>query len=371
MNKEKNNTKVGILTLPLKGNYGGVLQAFALLTFLKNKGYNAYLVDRQWDARRKKTIVYYFQKYFFHNYIIKNVKKFCDKWIQPRTYKIDTQEKMDAINKEGFDAFIVGSDQVWRVEHIGGIKNNFFLDFVKDNNVKKLSYAASFGKDTVDGSKEKLAEISKLMKEFDGISVRENSGIKLCKEVFDVDAIQVLDPTLLLNAKDYLPIIEKKYQKRLTKCLTVYVLDTKKEKWDIIRNVAQKLGLEINSINYKKNPSLIIKNRGLDFYNYVYPPMSNWLRGFRDADFIVTDSFHGMLFSVIFKKQFLIIGNVKRGLARFNSFLKMLNLEHRLITENTKDYLDTIENNIDFEKVYEILEQERYKSEMFLNNKLS
>ena len=82
------------VTLPLKGNYGGVLQAFALQTFLKQQGCNAVLIDRQWDARKNKTIIYHIQKFVFHHIIRKNVMNFCDKWIQPKTRKIDSQEEM-------------------------------------------------------------------------------------------------------------------------------------------------------------------------------------------------------------------------------------------------------------------------------------
>ncbi|WP_318311064.1 polysaccharide pyruvyl transferase family protein [Flagellimonas crocea] len=362
--------KVGILTLPLKGNYGGVLQAYALLTFLKKKGYNAFLVDRQWDIRKKKTISYWIQKFFFHHFLIKNVKRFSDRWIVPRTNKIDSQSEMINLNKDNFDAFIVGSDQVWRVEHTGGVKNNFFLDFVEDPNVKRISYAPSFGKDSVDVKEKERKTISKLLKKFTAISVRESSGIDICKNQFDVDAIQVVDPTLLLSAKEYLPIIESKINRSQTKVLTTYVLDNSFEKNEKIQEIANVLGLKVKSINYKKNPSLLLKKPSLDIYNYVYPSVSNWLRGFQEADFVVTDSFHGTLFSIIFRKQFIVIGNEKRGMARFQSILSMLELEDRLITSSDKSYIDLLDKPIDYSKTEKILSKEIAKSSDFLLNAL-
>ncbi|MDV7187799.1 polysaccharide pyruvyl transferase family protein [Lutibacter sp. TH_r2] len=368
MSKLKTKLKIGILTLPLKGNYGGVLQAFALLTYLKNEGYNAYLVDRQWD-RSKKTIGFYVQKFIYHEIIRGKVKKFCDKWINPKTFSIDSQEKMQQLNKEDFDAFIVGSDQVWRVENVGGVKNNYFLDFISDKKVKKIAYAASFGKDTVDGSDEKILKISKLLKDFNAISVREDTGVNICHDVFKVEASHVLDPVFLINKKEYLKTIDKNL-KPLENTLITYVLDYNKKNEIIINDIAKKLNLKIQSINYKKDPALLIKNKALDFYNYRYPSVSNWLRGFRDADFIVTDSFHGTMFSVIFGKQFIVIGNEKRGLTRFTSFLKSVGLLNRLVLPSQGVDMDTVFEKIDYEKVNKILKIEKIKSKSFLETSI-
>lgn len=363
--------KIGILTLPLKGNYGGVLQAYALLTFLKSKGYDAHLVDRQWDRRDHPTLKYYIQKFIFHYIIRGKIKRFCDKWINPKTFSINSQEKMLTINSEGFDAFIVGSDQVWRIEHIGGVKENYFLDFVQNKSVKKISYAASFGKDSVDGSPEYLNKIAKLMQDFDAISVREESGVEICEKVFGVKAKHVIDPVLLLEKEDYLKILKK--EKIITKknTLTIYVLDTTPEKLKIIERVSKKLNLKINSINYRKNPAKLTQE-GLkfDIYNYLYPSLTNWLSGFRDADFVITDSFHGMLFSIIFKKQFFVIGNENRGLARFSSFLKLIKHEERLINYKNLFDISLLDNEINFTEVYKILEQEKVAATSFLNTSI-
>lgn len=371
MNSLISKKKVGILTLPLRGNYGGVLQAFALQTFLKQNGFEAYLVDRRWDIRNNKTLSYYIQKFVFHYVIRKKVMDFCDEWIVPKTAKIDSQAQMKAINKANFDAFIVGSDQVWRLEHIGGVKDNFFLDFVESPKVKKIAYAASFGKDSVDGSPERLKKVSLLMQKFNAISVREKSGVSICSDVFDVKAEHVIDPVLLLNYEDFLPIIEMKHSKKLNQKLITYVLDDSEENKALIKSASLELGLEIESINYKKDPALLLKNKAFDFYNYIYPSVSNWIRGFRDADFIITDSFHGTVFSILFKKQFIVIGNEKRGLARFNSILGKLGLTHRLLTDSNKFNKSMLFDKIDYESVFDLLEIERKKSKSFLLDALN
>lgn len=362
--------KIGVLTLPLKGNYGGVLQAFALVEFLKINGHDAYLVDRQWDAREKKTLVYYIQKFIFHDIIIKNVKNFCNEWINPKTNKIDTQQGMKSLESQNFDAFVVGSDQVWRIEHTGGVKNNYFLDFVTNSAVKKIAYAASFGKDSVDGDSQKLKEVSALLKSFDAISVREDSGVTICNDVFDMAAIHVLDPVLLADKEIFEPIIDKKLKSKLNKTLTAYVLDDSPEKLSIIAEVGEKLGLTIKSVNYKKDPALLLKNKALDIHNYIYPPVENWLQGFRDADFVVTDSFHGMMFSIAFNKQFLVIGNERRGLARFTSFLSEFGLLDRLITTKNPFKPTILEDQIDYLQVNDKLANWKLKSRSFLLNAL-
>jgi hypothetical protein len=363
--------KIGVLTLPLKGNYGGVLQAYALLSHLKQAGHDVYLVDRQWDAPANKTIRYRVQKYLFHNVLRRNVKNFCSKWIVPTTERIDNQQHMNQFGKQGFDAIIVGSDQVWRLEHTGGVKNNFFLDFVSNKNTKKISYAASFGKDNVDGDQKELSRVSELLKQFNSISVRETTGVKICKEVFDVDSVQVVDPTLLVDREVYERVLEKKYVKKLKNTLTTYVLDDQPEKIQVIEKVANTLNLTAKSINYKKDPAKLLKGKlNLDFYNYTYPPVENWIRGFRDAEFIVTDSFHGMVFSVIFEKQFIVIGNEKRGLTRFTSFLSALNLNNRLITTTNPYSSEIIDKKINYTDVNIQLTKLKNYSKIFLSEAL-
>lgn len=363
--------KIGVLTLPLKGNYGGVLQAYALVSFLKMNGHDAYLVDRQWDARRKKTLVYYIQKFVFHDIIIKNVKNFCNERIYPKTQRIDSQDGMKILEKEKFDAFVVGSDQVWRLEHIGGVKNNYFLDFVGNDRIKKIAYAASFGKDTVDGDVNKFQEISELLKQFTAISVREDSGVKICKEIFNVDATHVLDPVLLVDKAIFEPIIEQKYRSKLVNTLTAYVLDDTNEKLAIISAAAKNLNLKIKSVNYRKDPAFLLENKSLDIYNYVYPPVENWLRGFRDAEFVITDSFHGMMFSIAFNKQFFVIGNEKRGFTRFTSFLHEFGLSNRLITSANPFDESMLEKKIDYDLVNKKLDDWKIKSRLFLLNALN
>ncbi len=359
--------KVGIMTLPLRGNYGGVLQAYALQRFLKNNQVNAILIDRAWDRSESSGLLYQVQKFIFHHFIWRNVIQFSKKWIQPRTNKIASQIEMMKINEHGFDAIIVGSDQVWRVEFTGGVKNNYFLDFLKNDATKRIAYAPSFGTKDWKGTPEQTAKIKKLLKKFTAISVRERSGVTICKDFFGVNTENVLDPTFLLDKDEYLNILPKKFRKKNSVKLVTYILDKSEIKCELIKGIAKRKRLTVKSINVKKNPMDLRKKVALDIYNYAYPSVYSWIRGFRDADFIVTDSFHGTVFSIIFQKQFIVFGNNHRGMERFISILETLGLSDRLIYDlETADLNPIIDKIIDYDIVKSKLDVEIEKSKRFL-----
>lgn len=272
------------------------------------------------------------------------------------------------INEMDFDAVIVGSDQVWRVENTSGVGNNFFLDFIKDDNIKKLSYAASFGIDDINCSSSQLKEINSLIDDFDAVSVREESGVDICKNKFNISAVRLLDPTILLEKSDYLDLVneEVKFDNKL---LTTYVLDKTNERKKIISEISNKKDLKVNSVNTELQ-SFDVKNLLLNIDKIVLPSIEQWIKGFIEADFIVTDSFHGTLFSILFNKQFVSIGNKKRGLTRFKTILEIFGLEERLIL-SYDDLTDRLlDKRIDYGKVKEILKNERKKSLYFLSENL-
>lgn len=363
-----NKKKVGILTLPLDYNYGGVLQAYALYTTLNNSGYEAHLINRRWDNNRKD-IIYKTKKLIYKNFVMKNFTKFIKNNFNNITSEITSQEDMKEVDNLNFDAIIVGSDQVWRLEHTNGVKNNYFLDFIENKNTKKISYAASFGKDKIECNTDRKKIITKLLSEFDAVSVREDSGVSICKKEFNCDATQVLDPTLLLSKEEYLkllPIDKKSIQKNI---LTTYILDKSNENQNIIDKVAKYKSLNNNPINHAID-SFNIKGLLLNINKINLHKISNWIKGIDDAEFIITDSFHGVVFSIIFNKQFICIGNKGRGLARFTSLLKIFGLEDRMVF-SIDDITDELLNkNIDFKMVNDILAKKQKESLQFIKNNI-
>ncbi|MCT7523340.1 polysaccharide pyruvyl transferase family protein [Aliarcobacter cryaerophilus] len=370
--------KIGILTLPIAENYGGILQAVALYKYLNNQGHDVvfiYKITKEvlWKRIIRKILL----KIPFHN--LKNIKinhKLKIEWkkrkafhrvfIEREILKIseDLYTKQDLENftkKEKFDAIIVGSDQVWRKTYINDkYYKSYFLDFVDANITKKIAYAASFGKDYWEG-KDDIDDISKLLKDFTAISTREKSGIDICKNIFTYSKVKhVLDPTLLMNKEFYKNEIISKYEiKKTLKCgLVTYVLDEEDEKKEIINFI--KDNLDIDSINHLK---------GFNKERVIFS-VPEWLSSFENADFVVTDSFHGMVFSIIFEKDFIVIGNESRGMDRFMSLLNLLGLENRLILKKFELEGCKLEK-INFNKVKEILNEERILSEEFLIEALS
>lgn len=364
--------KVGILTLPLRGNYGGVIQAYALQRFLKKNEIDAHLINRKWDLTREPGLIYKIQRFIFQNVFWRQVLSFSERMILPRTRVIRSQEEMQLIGKQDYNAFVVGSDQVWRVEFTGGVGDNYFLDFVNDPKILKISYAASFGTDIWKGSPQQTAKIKKLIMQFNSVSVREKSGLELCKKHFGIEAKHVLDPAFLLSKEDYIELLPEKYNKSIKSKLITYVLDENPKIKEHIKHIAKSQGLEVQSINVKKDPNNLRKRIHFNVFSYVYPSVYQWLRGFRDAEFIITDSFHGTVFSIIFQKQFIVLGNEHRGLSRFLSLLSLLGLEDRLTKETSsiQDLMDISMRKIDYDKINKILQIEIDNSKEFLLSSL-
>ncbi len=335
--------KIGILTLPIKTNYGGILQAYALLAFLKKQGYDAWFIRRRWNSEGQG-LIHKLSKWFYHTIIIRKFNKFINQYIQPQTEVIDTRGKVKTLLNRGFDAFVVGSDQIWRMRHVYGADYNYFLDFTSESQVKRIAYAASFGVDFWDDThpEQSIPIVKELLKKFNSISVRENSGIGLCQSLFNVDAMHVIDPTLLLDKEEYIDNFElqTEYEK---KYLAVYILDTNKDKEKIITSISKKIQLPIKQLNIGSD--LVAKFLPSQLSELVKPGVKEWLNGLLNADYVITDSFHGLVFSIIFEKQFMVIGNKRRGLTRFVSLLSLFGLEKRLVM-NFKEFT----MNLDFLK---------------------
>jgi hypothetical protein len=370
--------KIGILTLPLFDNYGGILQAIALYKFLHNQGHEVVLLNK--DTHKviwKKIIIAILLKIPFHNF--KNLKSndktekklqkrreyhrgFIEKELFSISHNLYTKQDLeDYVNKENFDAIIVGSDQVWRKEYLyDKYYKSYFLDFVDRRKTKKIAYAASFGKDHWEGTDD-IDDISELLKDFSAISTRESSGIDICRDSFRYfDAKHALDPTLLMGKEFYLDEIILKYDVAniIHGGLVTYVLDEAQEKKTVI-----------DFISKSQNINNVCHLKGFNSSKTMYS-VPQWLAAIAYADFVVTDSFHAMVFSIIFEKNFLVIGNYNRGLARFTSLLSLLGLDDRLIF-NENDLNDRTMIDIDYVTVNKKLAENQAISVNFLMHSLN
>jgi hypothetical protein len=330
--------KIGILTLPFEPNYGWILQLYALKTIIENCGYSVYVINRKWDVVKKHGFIYKIKKWLYYNILCCKICRFEKKHFI-KTMEISSQENMSLIGQYNFNAIVVGSDQVWRIEHTRCVKYNFFLDFINSFATKKIAYAASFGTDTWGGNSEETIHIKKLLRDFDFISVRENSGVDLCKQIFNLDVVNLVDPSLLLEMADYDNLIEST-TKPIKSILTTYILDFTNDKKKLIHILEKEFCLSINYLYPKRKNKITI-----------YKSIENWIFNIKNAEFVLTDSFHGMVFSIIYKKQFIVYANKSRGLTRFTSLLEQLGLMDRLIYHSQDLDIKNVKKKIDYEDV--------------------
>lgn len=377
--------KIIIVTQPLRANYGGLLQAFALQKICKNLGHDA--STDLYGRTHPSTLVQFFKVQFIYSNAFIGIRKLISKFIPSKRkellYSIQLKETNRFIDKNistcklfnsfnkinrkllsTCDAIIVGSDQVWRTacSHLP----SYFLNFTSDTTIKRIAYSASFGIDNWSQFNPELTdECEMLAQRFTAISVREDSGLDLCKKHLHVDATHTLDPTMLLNKDDYLKVIEDSDSSTHDKSMMTYVLDNSPEKHKLIDYLANKL--KLTPIQVMPQEQLSSSTRNYDAC--VSPPVSDWLRGFRDAEFVLTDSFHGTVFAIIFNIPFLSIVNKSRGAARFESLLKLFHLENRLI-ESIEDITDAHLKPIDFAPVNAAWNEQKEHSLRYLKDAL-
>lgn len=333
-------SKVAILTQPLGANYGGILQAFALQYVLREMGHQPITIDRRGSQDRLRTLASLAKGGLLwmagrqrrirrwpspkeSETICRHTNRFVSEHITT-SVPITTTDKLRRYTEQGeFDAYIVGSDQVWRKAY-SPYMPNYFLDFLpEDSQAKRIAYAASFGISKWEFTEAETQLYSRLAKRFDLISVREDSAVALCREHLGVEATHVLDPTMLVDRSVYEELAMSRYAHPSKGDLFCYILDRTPEKSLLVRETASEQGLtpfEIMPREYRNLPL------GADLSTVVMPPVEQWLRSFMEATYVITDSFHGTVFSILFEKPCIVIQNASRGNDRFQSLLKMLSV---------------------------------------------
>lgn len=323
--------KIALLNLQYDNNYGGNLQRYALVTVLQGMGHDVTHLNLRFNYIKKR---WYSQLYrIIRGFAVKMIKRekigvfedykrqiaynrkcavtdvFYNKYVnhtKPIFFKRDLCRYLN------YDVFMVGSDQVWRkkIAAIYGI-STFFFDYLPDDSEKKrIAYGVSFGTDINELDKQDLSFLTPLYRKFDAVSVREDSALDLIDSYhwYSPKPIQVLDPTLLLNKYNYSLLIDNGKTHPLKGNLFCYILDMTAEKQKLIDNISEQ----------KKLKPFVI---GI---NDTQPSVEQWLRSFRDSDYVITDSYHGFVFATIFNKPFTLIQNAFRGNARFNSLIHTL-----------------------------------------------
>lgn len=366
--------RIGILTLPLHTNYGGILQAYALQTVLERIGHEVEIINVPFTlpSISKVTIVKRIIKKILGKYpgyinyegkfnkwlpiVAQNLQSFKDKYI----HMSHIYDDYSAISSNDYDCIVVGSDQIWRPRMLLSDISNAYLSFAEGWNIKRIAYSASFGTQNWEYTSVQTEKCKKLLKMFDAVSVREDSGVVNCLKYFGVKAVHTLDPTLLLTKNDYNELI-KIVSPTCNHQVFAYILDMNSEKQQMVKEFSNKNNYEIRTVNPELN------NIKCDLNKRIVPSVEEWLIAFRDSDFIITDSFHACVFSILYQKPFAVIVNNERGSSRFLSLLSMFGLTDRMV--NCLNDIESLEE-IDYIQVYDKLALYREKSFSYFKENL-
>ena len=369
--KNSRNKKIGVFTLPLGKNFGGILQAYALMKTVRDLGCSPVLINRRFaeqavlstsEKSNENIIPAITNKIDMEEY--RETRSFIERNIIPisRSFRTSGELKKNIADYD-LHAVISGSDQVWRAKYARGLLKDLFHGYLdpKDRGVKRISYAASFGADEWEFTEEQTKMAMRHIKLFDAISVRENSAVKLCREHLDADAQHVLDPTLLLTPECYRPLFADRVKVTPGRRITSYILDSTPDKVQFMDKISDQLGIKIFAANSRHNNSGTLA---------ADKTVEGWLVDFYQADFILTDSFHGVAFSILFNRPFIVFSNPLRGMARFSSILGLFNLENRIVNDVSSANIEELLRPIDWLKVNMRLDELRHQSIEFLRNAL-
>lgn len=369
--------KIGLLNFHYSNNnYGAVLQAAALNKAIETLGYHVETIDFIPDiTQQKKTfknkVGSLLRKVGLITQIpttkvIENTSVFEDfrvNWLPRSSITYQNLADLDAISSE-YSVVIVGSDQVWRPAMTQSFALAYFLSFVPDT-CRRISYAASFGVDywQEKNISTKTKVITEEVEKFHAVSVREDSGLDICKNIFNVKAHHVLDPTLLVGRDFFEDVINQAKVSSHTSEIVYYKLDVDEAFLQQVKGIERKLGYSSEDI-YHTNVN----------GKYFFTPVAEWLLKLRDSKLVISDSFHCICFAIIFEKEFIYYPNADRGMSRLESLLKSVGLENRICKD--QDMLINLEENyvtekIDYVVINQKLQELRKNSSAFLKNSIS
>lgn len=359
---------IKVITRHAVPNYGSLLQAIATMAILEQLGYKCEIIDyyrdeehglkgiltwlkgkKGWSNNLLKRMVYIAFRYPEEKAAEMKFGKMCSKYLKLTHHcsNINDLTRLDA------DVFMTGSDQVWGLTLNDHYDDAYFLSFVK--NKRKIAYAASFGR--TDFSNEIITDYKRLLSDYDAISVREDSAVKLLENLGIGCAGQVLDPTLMLTSEFWNKLVTKEICKR-------YVLVYQIHNCSNLNYYAKQFSKFVGLPLIRVSPYLhqIVRGGKLCWL----PDIGNFLSYIKHCSYLITDSFHGTAFALTYNKQFVEVLEDEVAGIRNKSILRLTHLDDRIVT-NLNDY-SLCNKYIDYTSVNQILNEERKKSMMILNS---
>lgn len=324
--------RIAILTLRVDNNYGGHLQRYALMQVLKEMGHEPVVLffRSTWVhdspivrfkkatknlikaliGRKHNPVMYWKHEDYRWEELRAHAYPFFERYVKHSPLLCSEQDLYKFVDSEEFDGFVVGSDQVWRKAYTQrwGVEH-FFLDFAPKG-TKRIAYAASFGLLEMEYDVEESKRLGNLYRQLNAVSLREESGLDILKRHGwnEPQAELVVDPTMLLSKEHYLGLIRNGNTHPSKGNLFCYVLDRNEELDALVHMIATERMLIPFSASIDGEDRMSVEQ---------------WLRSFADAEYVVTNSYHGVVFSLIFNKPFYLVENKQRGNARFASLTKM------------------------------------------------
>lgn len=377
--------KIGIMTFWFSDdNYGQILQSFALQKYLRNEGYDAFVIKyypfrkpKKWFVLFKIIRIYPVIKYLFRHFMQKDSYNKMSQLNAKRQFNSFRMQNINFSEHEYYgakdiksnppiaDIYIAGSDQIWHYNYLNEDGLPYFLEF-GSNSTLKLSYAPSFRFVHIPKDRESL--LNRVLAKLDGISVREKSGIDVCKEVGQ-NAVVVVDPTLLLEKKDYSSFLVPVPYKDYIYCYILNIETQEDIKWSQIKEYSlfENLHLVVTvSSGYHQ------MREWFDDVEYSYSSIPEWLSLINKSSVFVTTSFHGVVFALLFHANFIFIplSDIPGSNDRLISLLKPLGLLNR-IWDKKCDLKSIINSKIDWENIDGIIAKDRQLSRTWLKNNIN
>lgn len=346
---------VGISGLWMTCNYGAALTSYALYIVIHQMGYTPELIDH--GGKPGLPARFREQENIFRQFFIeKNI---------PTTRTLSEKSDFEELNSR-YETFVVGSDQVWRYEYNKRLGLYFFLDFVSAAH-KKIAYGSSFGTDKCFAPQHFRLDAALLLNCFDAVSCREINGVDILKTQYSVDAKHVLDPVFLCPIEAYGQCLQDSKRKRPDKPYVLsYILNPDTDKRRIIQHVACREGKDlINMVDAQFE--FENKKRALNLPNVVDNlSVDDWVFYIKHCDYLVTDSYHGLCFAILFKKPFVCVVHSSRGLSRLISLCESFGINERLVAPDvTAEQLDNMPG-IEWESVHSILQTRKSEDKKWL-----
>lgn len=350
-------------------NYGSILQYYALQQYLAKFNVEAYWIRFMFPTLQTfKVFVKKSLSELRHGFRIKNIylhvrtqmgfRNFMHKKCHISPLKYDSLDKLKNSPPKA-DIYITGSDQVW-----GGWLEPNYLTFAPKGK-KKIAYAVSFGKREL--TEEHQNNIQDWVKQFDAVSVREASGIEICREM-GMAAVHLLDPTLLLDDMDYLPSNVARLEKnKYVFCYFINEHNPGNLRITDIETFCSGLDAKLK-VTGIEGPETVVPSK----YIYQYAP-EDWLNHYKYADYVFTNTFHGTVFSIIFRKQFSVMlqkGTNEKQNERLSSVLNMFGLQDRVL-QHGQNIKDVIDRPVDWDYVEKVKAEWRMKTDEFFKKILT